>query len=171
MLIRDRSIMEKAMDITYEDIRAKQRELVSKYVDRKSKLHAWGYDLVNQFRESLNLPSGFWKDSKGADRKYITIGFINEKGLFQYCPQAAIRLDDDFSLNFMLDFVIDDNPLDEQSVRLRISLNFNDGVLVVHLDKGRKLIKVASPSEPDAFTEVSVNLKQMIISFLSDSRL
>jgi hypothetical protein len=171
MLIRDRSIMEKAMSITYEDIRAKQRELVSKYEDRKSQLHAWGYDLVNQFRDSLSLPSEFWKDSKGADRKYITIGYINDKGLFQYSPLAAIQLDDNFSLNFMLDFVIEDNPFDEQSIRIELSLNYNEEFLVVDIAKGKKVIKVAYPSEDGAFAEVSNAIKQLVINILSEQRL
>jgi len=171
MLIRDRSIMEKAMSITYEDIRAKRRELVSKYEDRKSKLHAWGYELVKQFRGSLDLPSESWIDGKGSARSYLTVGYINNKNLFQYSPLAAMQLDENFALNFVLDFVIDDNPLEEQSVWLKVSMNYNDGTLEVDLENGKKIIKVASPSEPDAFAEVSASLKQIVINFLSESRL
>lgn len=51
MFVSD-DLLEKGMDITYDDIRASREALEQKYLKRKTELHEYGYKIVRSYKES-----------------------------------------------------------------------------------------------------------------------
>lgn len=172
MLIRDRSIMEKAMSITFDDIRLASTRLETQHQERKDFLVDMGYKLVREYTGSLSLPSPYWKDSNNTDRPYVYVGFVNAKDLFQNAPLPSLNLDDDYALSFKVATVVNDSPLSGgPHYLLSIKISCNDGRLLVDVANGMKKFTISSFKEDGCFYEVTAAMKQIIVSALTDDRL
>lgn len=172
MLIRNFDYMEKAMSISYDDIRQQRAKLDLQYEKRRKLLQDYGYKLTTQFRDSLSLPSQTWADSVGNERPYISIGNVNDAGRFQKGSLAATNLNDDHALTFKISTVLDDSPLSGgQHYLISIAMWYENGTLFVDVGNGKKKIAVSSPDEDLAFSEVCAVMKQLIMDSLTDLRL
>jgi len=78
MFVSD-DLLEKGMDITYDDIRASRVALEQKYLKRKAELHEYGYKLVKSYKKSLKLPGDHFTKADGSHRLYVSCGVINSK--------------------------------------------------------------------------------------------
>lgn len=171
MFLQSYNFFETGMSITYADIREYKVKIDRQYDVRRSKLQKLGYKLVKEYKKSLCLPAERWRDSKGVDRPYVSVGHLNEDGAFQKTTLAAINLTDDYTLTFKVSTVIDDQPLTGGKQFLStISMLYRDGMLNVDVGHCQRSIIVAVQEEEDAFIEVCLTMKQIIISALSDTR-
>ncbi len=160
------------MSITYQDIQYQNQTLQKKYQERRALLWGNAQKLVNEYIGSLSLPAENWTDRKGQTRRYVTIGEINEQGLFQQTPFAAIDLDESLALVFKISTVIDDSPIDGGDYYLlTVSMWYESGRLHVKVGKDKSAIIVTSPDEDGAYYEVCSSLKQLLMSGFVDPRL
>lgn len=172
MLIRNFDYLEKAMSISYDDIRKQRAKLDDQYQKRRKLLQDLGYKLTSEFRESLSLPSPTFADNSGNERPYVSIGLVNEQGRFQKTSLASINLDDQLALNFKISTVIDDSPLSGAPFHvLTISMWYENGTLLVDVAKGQKRLMVSGPLEDMAFSEVCAVMKEIVLSAVTDARL
>ncbi|MDK9356735.1 hypothetical protein [Lelliottia wanjuensis] len=164
--------MENAMSITFNEIQQNRQIVQRKYQERRTWLQEEGWKLYQEYIVSLSLPSTTWKDSNGVERQYVSIGDMNDKGLFQPMPLAALSLTDDYKLKFKISTVVDDSPVTGGAHYLvSIAMWKADGRLHVNVGDGKVEVVVASPDETGAFYEVSNAIKELILSGFKDSRL
>lgn len=172
MLIRNFDYMEKAMSISYADIRRQRIKLDNQYAVRRKLLQDLGYKLVSEYRDSLSLPAEKWTDGNGVERPYVSIGVINDSGNFQHSSLAGLRLDSEYCLSFQVSTTLDDSQVTGGSQYLiSISMWKDGGTLYVDVGKGKSKIAVSTPDEEMAFAEVCAAMKQLIMAGLTDARL
>ncbi len=160
------------MSITFEDIKRQRINLGKKYDLRKAELQKHGYKLINEYRNSLSLPSDTWRDSAGDEYSYVSVGDVNEKGEFHKKSLASFILSDDYVLKFKIATTVDDTPLTGGDLHaISISMWKTGGNLHVDVGNGQKELIISSPSEEDAFIEACSAIKQLIMISFTDSRL
>ncbi|PXW49740.1 hypothetical protein DFO55_13714 [Grimontella sp. AG753] len=164
--------VERAMDITFNDIQQRHKELQDKYSDRKFELQELGRKLVVEYIDSLSLPSQMWIDASKVQRQYVTIGEYNDKKLFEQKPIAGFNLDNDYKLKFKISTVIDDSEYGGGAYYLvSVALWKDSGRIHVDIGDGKKTVLVPNPEEEGAFIEVCSTIKQLILSGFTDPRL
>lgn len=172
MLIRNFDYMEKAMSISYVDIRRQSFKLENQHAARRKILQDLGYKLTSEYRESLLLPADTWTDGNGVERPYVSIGVTNDSGNFQRTSLAGLRLDGEHRLSFQISTTIDDSQVTGGAHYLiSISMWKDGGTLYVDVGKGKSKIAVSTPNEEMAFAEVCAAMKQLIMAGLTDARL
>ncbi|EOC1567153.1 hypothetical protein ACI1AR_002534 [Cronobacter dublinensis] len=160
------------MHITFKDIQQRYKELQDKFSDRKFELQEAARKLVYQYADSLSLPSDSWMDANKVPHPYVSVGKINEKGLFQQMPVAGFDLDKEYRLNFKISTVVDDSAYGGGSYHLAsVSMWKSNGILNVELADGKKTFLVSDPNDNNAFFEVCCGVKELVVSGFTDSRL
>ncbi|MCA5926346.1 hypothetical protein LES60_06735 [Pectobacterium brasiliense] len=159
------------MDVTYQDIQQQYRLMQKKYGERRTVLQQNAYSLIAEYKESLDLKSDTWRDSKGEDKPYVTTGRLNDNGEYQRKPISALDLDDSISLKFVVSTVIDDTLLGGAHYLINIAMRYEHGFLTVDIGAGKKEVMIASPDESGAYSEVCSSIKQLILSGVIDPRL
>ncbi|WP_147299034.1 hypothetical protein [Xenorhabdus cabanillasii] len=160
------------MSITYEDIKKQRTNLESKYRLRKAELQKYGHKLVHEYRDSLSLPNMVWRDSKGDEYSYISIGIVDEKGKFHKKPLESFTLNENYELKFKIATTVDDTPLTGGDLHaVSISMWVEDGNIHVDVGNGQKECIISSPAEDNAFIEACSAIKQLLMMSFTDSRL
>lgn len=172
MLIRDNSAMEKAMSIVYEDIVKARQDLERKTAERLRLLRCDAANLLNEYRESLSLPGSFWTDKNDKKRAYIDSGILSDDGGFRKSAIAALTLDDDYRLNFLVSTVVNDHHMTGgDAVVIPVSLHYEKDVLHVEVNGWENEFLIANQDAEGAYFEVCAAIKGLIILQLSDYRL
>ncbi|ARD61156.1 hypothetical protein Y71_14960 [Kosakonia radicincitans DSM 16656] len=165
-------LSEKAMHVTFKDIKQRYKELQDKHSDRKFELQESARTLVSEYIESLSLPSASWVDANKVPHPYVSVGYLNEKGLFQQMPFAGFDLDKEYKLKFKVSTVVDDSEYGGGSYHLvSVALWKEKNRLHVDVGDGKKTILVSDPTENNAFFEVCRAVKELVISGVTDPRL
>lgn len=159
MLIRDRSIMEKAMNITYDDLVGKQKLLDRKYSERAADLIEGAQKLLEEYRESL-VYSG---ENKA---KIAFIGdFVDGKAEFVRLSES--HLDENYRLTFniLTDLTVSD-----------LRKVFATVPLTIYKESGRVFVLVGEqyqvpfiiPNDNSAYSyhQVCLAIKKNISDFL-----
>ncbi len=166
------NLTEKTMHITFKDIQQRYKELQDKFSERKFELQEAARKLVDEYVDSLSLPSESWMDANKVPHPYVSVGKINEKGLFQPMPVAGLDLDKEYRLNFKISTVVDDSAYGGGSYHLvSVSLWKSIGRLNVELADGEKKFLISYPNDNNAFFEVCRGVKDLVVKGVTDSRL
>ena len=170
MFVSD-DLLEKGMDITYDDIRASREALEQKYLKRKTELHEYGYKIVRSYKESLKLPDNHYVKADGSQRAYVTCGVINSKQNYESRPLSVMPLDDNYGLQFLISTAVEDSPAsNDQYVYVEVYIWKEAGILMVTIDK-QDTLSVPYPEEDNAFAGVDALIKSRVLFKCTDKRL
>lgn len=158
------------MTITHAYIKQVRDEKNQKHKIREDELREVSRKVLVSYTDSLELPSKIWHDSAGAARNYVSVGFINERGLFQPVSFSELTLDENLKFKFVINTMIDGFS-NGASCRVTISIFKEVGAFHVDIGKDFRSIKVVQPEASDAFEEVSTAIKEAVISLITDPRL
>lgn len=167
MLIRDRSNMEKAMDITYQDIVARRIEIEEKYQKRKANLQTDAAQLVKEYIESLQLPGDLWGSG---ERKtpYVQTGFWNSTGNFERRPVRAAQLDENCRLKFIIATAINTSVVGGEWVYIPVTVWTANGYLNVAVSDGKQALTISSGDGEGRFLETAAILKQEVMQAMQE---
>lgn len=160
------------MHITFKDIQQSRKDFLDKYSNRKVELQEAARKLVAEYIDSLSLPAELWVDGNNVPRPYVTVGYINDKNLFQQRPFDAFDLTDDYQLKFKISTVVDDSIFGGGSHHvISVALWKDKGRLYVELDDGEEKFRVEDLNENRPFFEVCAAIKQLVLLGCCDMRL
>ncbi|HDM8093494.1 TPA: hypothetical protein PXN44_004393 [Yersinia enterocolitica] len=171
MLVRIANDWEQGMTITYADIKQQKIKLDEGRQARRVKLQRDVGNLMNAYRDSLSLEYPQWFDKGDVARPYVTVGFFNDNKRYEKTSIASLQLDKEHKISFLISTVVDDSPTKGDHYIISVSLYYNAGVLIAEIGDGQCNISVANPDAEDGFTEVIEEIKQLIITGLTDHSL
>ncbi|HEQ1858449.1 TPA: hypothetical protein VEO38_001986 [Providencia alcalifaciens] len=161
----------KGMSITYKDIVKARADLQEKYAKRQQLLQSCAQKLFASYRDSLSLENPQWKSSEGTTREYVSIGTVKNDGKFETCSPLSLRMNEDYSLNFALSTVLDDNPYTGGGYYIvNVSMKITNGALTLNLG-GQVDLAILSFDSVESYLEASSIIKQIIMVGLNDEAL
>ncbi|KYP87076.1 hypothetical protein [Rosenbergiella epipactidis] len=159
MLLRDWSIMEKVMHITYDDLVEKQKLLDRKYSERAADLIEGAQKLLEEYRESL-VYSG---ENKA---KIAFIGdFIDGKAEFVKLSES--HLDEDYRLTFNILTDLTVSELRKVFATVRLTIYKESGrVFVLVGDRHQASYIIPNDNSAYSYQQVCLAIKNNISDFL-----
>lgn len=160
------------MATAHENIKQKFQEVIQKRKERLSELQDTGQKLVASYTEYLSLPAEKWIDSQGNMRSYVSVGFLNDKGLLQQSSLSNIKLSHDLSLKFVISTVIDELPVEGiVTADVNVSITKEAGSFYIDIGANHLSIRIFETDAPYAFNEAILALENSVIAKFTDHRL
>ncbi|NMP26867.1 hypothetical protein GW590_08320 [Rahnella sp. SAP-1] len=163
MQIPVQTCLEKSMETTFSDLKAKHLKLVEAQWKLKDHLQDMARKLFQEYAESLCLPAETWSSSQGHKYPYVELGIWKEPSKFEVTPLPRIGLDKDYKLNFVIATTLDDNPTTggyRQGVS--VSIWYETVFLCASVGSGDDTAYFQVSPQAGGFFEVSAAIKALI---------
>ncbi|MGE0970111.1 hypothetical protein ACQFN5_09610 [Klebsiella sp. WOUb02] len=160
MLIRDRSNMEAAMNLTLRDLVEKRKMVTDAAWKRQEFLQLKAHQLTGEYKESLALTDG--------DEKVVQTGIIGSDGKFEACRYPQLATSDDHELFFIIRTDLSDSSGDKHWCDTHVKMwKIRDNLHVCVEDASNDIIIIRGEPE-GCFSQAVAAIKESIVrTFIS----
>lgn len=163
MQIPLKTCLEKGMETTFSDLKAKHLKLIEAQWKLRDHLQDMAGKLVQEYIESLCLPAETWSDSQGHKYPYVELGVWKEPSKFEVTPLPRIGVDKDYKLNFVIATTLDDNSMTGGYRHgVSVSLWYENVFLYASVGTGDDIVHFQVSPKAGGFFEVCAAIKALI---------
>lgn len=170
MLIPMKTCLEKSMETTFSDLKAKHLKLLETKWKIKDKLQSKAGELLAEYIASLKVPSESWVDANGEHHQYVDIGVWRAPNEFEPVPIPMLQTDENNALSFVIATTLDDSPLSGGYRHgVSITLWFEGAILCALVGSGDDASAFYVSQNKGGFFEVCGAIKALITSSIDRS--
>lgn len=163
--------LENGMQISYDTLIEKKRELLGKQIKRKEELQADAINLFREFKNSLALPDDHTIDCEGRKIQYTSIFIKNASGLFELRPPHALQPNSSYALLFYIGVMVNSSEPGGGWIYIPIEMWYEHTTLIVASGVERAHLKLHEDKSEGRFFEAAAMIKQSCLKALTDPRL